>query len=134
MSVAYATAFGRNPEATYRQIELAGQTAEADGPALVQLLYDEAIRALRSAAWAAEHGNYAMKSDKVTRATAILFALEAGLDFTAGGTVAPALAKLYGGARHTVVTAAIGQDPRPFRDVADTLDEIGQAWRAVRAA
>ncbi|GHH19295.1 flagellar protein FliS [Sphingomonas sp. AAP5] len=134
MSVAYATAFGRNPEATYRQIELAGQTAEADGPALVQLLYDEAIRALRGAAWAAEHGNYAMKSDKVTRATAILFALEAGLDFTAGGTVAPALAKLYGGARHTVVTAAIGQDPRPFRDVADTLDEIGQAWRAVRAA
>ena len=134
MSVAYATAFGRNPEATYRQIELAGQTAETDGPALVQLLYDEAIRALRGAAWAAEHGNYAMKSDKVTRATAILFALEAGLDFTAGGTVAPALAKLYGGARHTVVTAAIGQDPRPFRDVADTLDEIGQAWRAVRAA
>ena len=50
MSTAYATAFGRNPEATYRQIELAGQTAEADGPALVQLLYDEAIRALRGAA------------------------------------------------------------------------------------
>lgn len=134
MSVAYATAFGRNPEATYRQIELAGQTAEADGPALVQLLYDEAIRALRGAAWAAENGNYAMKSDKVTRATAILFALEAGLDFTAGGTVAPALAKLYGGARHTVVNAAIGQDPLPFRDVADTLEEIGQAWRSVRAA
>lgn len=134
MSVAYATAFGRNPEATYRQIELAGQTAEADGPALVQLLYDEAIRALRGAAWAAENGNYAMKSDKVTRATAILFALEAGLDFTAGGTVAPALAKLYGGARHTVVNAAISQDPLPFRDVADTLEEIGQAWRSVRAA
>ncbi|MEG3176856.1 flagellar protein FliS [Sphingomonas sp. RB3P16] len=134
MGAAYATAFGRNPETTYRQIELAGQTAAADGPALVQLLYDEAIRALRGAAWAAENGNYAMKSDKVTRATAILFALEAGLDFDAGGTVAPALAKLYAGARHTVVNAAIGQDPRPFREVADTLDEIGQAWKSVRAA
>ena len=133
MTAAYAR-FGRGPEATYRQIELAGQTAEADGPALVQLLYDEAIRALRSAAWAAENGNHAMKSDKVTRATAILFALEAGLDFDAGGTVAPALAKLYDGARHTVVQAAIGSDPRPFRDVADTLDEIGQAWRTARAA
>lgn len=132
MSTAYASAMGRNPEATYRQIELAGQTAEADGPALVQLLYDQAIRALRGAAWAAENGNYAMKSDKVTRATAILFALEAGLDFVAGGTVAPALAKLYAGARHTVVNASIGSDPRPFRDVADTLDEIGAAWRSVR--
>ncbi len=135
MTAAYATSLGRDPEATYRQIELAGQTAgAADGPGLVQLLYDEAIRALRGAAWAAENGNPAMKSDKVTRATAILFALEAGLDFDAGGTVAPALAKLYAGARHTVVQAAIGSDPHPFRDVADTLDEIGQAWRTARAA
>lgn len=134
MSAAYASALGGNPETTYRRIELAGQTAEADGPALVQLLYDEAIRALRSAAWAAEHGRYAMKSDKVTRATAILFALDAGLDFETGGTVAPALAKLYAGARMTVVNASIGSDPAPFRDVAATLEEIGQAWRTVRAA
>ncbi|WP_277970528.1 flagellar protein FliS [Sphingomonas echinoides] len=134
MTVAYASPFGRNPEATYRQIEVAGQTAEADGPALVQLLYDQAIRALRGAAWAAENGNYKMKSDKVTRATAILFALEAGLDFDNGGTVAPALARLYAGTRMTVVNAAVGNDPTPFRDVADTLDEIGQAWRTVRAA
>ena len=95
MLTGYATPLGRNPETTYRQIELAGQTAEADGPALVQLLYDEAIRALRGAAWAAENGKYAMKSDKVTRATAILFALEAGLDFDAGGDVATTLARLY---------------------------------------
>lgn len=134
MTAAYASTFGRGAEATYRQIELSGQTAEADGPALVQLLYDEGIRALRSAAWAAEHGNYTMKSDKVTRATAILFALEAGLDFEAGGSVAPALAKLYAGARQTVVQAAIGSDPAPFREVAATLEEIGQAWRTVRAA
>ncbi|WP_010161288.1 MULTISPECIES: flagellar export chaperone FliS [unclassified Sphingomonas] len=134
MTVAYASPFGRNPEATYRQIEVAGQTAEADGPALVQLLYDQAIRALRGAAWAAENNNYKMKSDKVTRATAILFALEAGLDFDNGGTVAPALARLYAGTRMTVVNAAVHNDPTPFRDVADTLDEIGQAWRTVRAA
>lgn len=134
MTHAYATALGRDPAATYRQIELAGQTAEADGPALVQLLYDEAIRALRGAAWAAEHSNYAMKSEKVTRAMAILFALEAGLDYEAGGDVAPTLARLYGGARQTVVSAAIAADPRPFLDVAGTLEEIGAAWRSVRAA
>lgn len=135
MSAGYASAFGRNPEATYRRIELAGQTAGAtDGPALVQLLYDQAIHALRGAAWAAEHGNYAMKSDKVTRATAILFALEAGLDFDAGGEVAVTLARLYAGARQTVVEAAIGADPRPFRAVAAMLEEIGAAWATVRAA
>ena len=98
------------------------------------MLYDQAIRALRGAAWAAENNNYKMKSDKVTRATAILFALEAGLDFDNGGTVAPALARLYAGTRMTVVNAAVGNDPAPFRDVANTLDEIGQAWRTARAA
>lgn len=130
----YATALGRNPESTYRRIDLAGRTAEADGPALVQLLYDEAVAALRTAAWAVEHRHFALKSEKLTRATAILFALEAGLDFETGGDVARTLSRLYTGARQTIVKASIGHDPAPFREVAATLDEIGAAWRTVRAA
>jgi flagellar protein FliS len=130
----YATALGRDPEATYRQVDIAGRTAEADGPALVQLLYSEAVSCLRTAAWAAELHRYPIKSDKVTRATAILFALEAGLDFDAGGEVAVTLARLYAGARRTIIEASIGNDPAPFRDVADTLSEIAQAWQTVRAA
>lgn len=130
---AYATALGRNAEETYRQIDATGRTAEADGPALVQLLYEEAIRTLRTAAWATENRQYAVKSDKLTRATAILFALEAGLDFDAGGDVAVTLARLYAGARNTIVAASIGDDPVPFRQVAATLGEIAEAWRTVRA-
>ncbi|MDQ2763676.1 MAG: flagellar protein FliS [Pseudomonadota bacterium] len=128
----YATALGRDPEATYRQIDIAGRTAEADGPALVQLLYDELVRALRVAAWATEHRQFAMKGDKITRATAILFALEAGLDFQAG-EVSNTLARLYGGARRQIVDASIGNDPAPFQDVADSLEEIAAAWRTMRA-
>lgn len=130
---AYATTLGRNPEDTYRQIDATGRTAEADGPALVQLLYDEAIRTLRTAAWAAENQQFAMKSDKLTRATAILFALESGLDFDSGGEVAVTLARLYAGARNTIVAASLGNDPAPFRNVASTLAEIAEAWRTVRA-
>ena len=131
--IMYASAL-RDPDATYRQIDLAGRTAESDGPALVQLLYDEAIHALRAAAWAAEHQQSKIKSDKVTRATAILFALEGNLDHEAGGEVAGTLARLYAGARRTIVEASIGHDPAPFRDVAATLEEIGLAWRTIRAA
>jgi len=130
----YASALGRNPEATYRQIDIAGRTAEADGPALVQLLYDELVRALRVAATATENRQFKVKSDKITRATAILFALEAGLDFDAGGDVSYTLSRLYGGARRTIVEASIGHDPAPFRDVAASLEEIAQAWRSMRAA
>ncbi len=75
-----------------------------------------------------------MKSDRITRATAILFALEAGLDFEKGGQVSETLARLYGGARKTVINASLGHDPKPFRDSADMLDEIAQAWRTASAA
>ncbi|WP_299645742.1 flagellar protein FliS [Sphingomonas bacterium] len=130
----YASALGRDPAATYRQIDVAGRTAIADGPALVQLLYEELVSALRAAGHAVEHGQYRGKSERVTRATAILFALEAGLDFDNGGDVSRTLARLYAGARATVLDAAMGDDPRPFRDTADTLEEIAGAWRTARAA
>lgn len=128
----YATALGADPYATYRQIDLVGRTAEADGAALVQLLYDELIRALRVTAWAIQHGNYTLKSEKITRATAILFALEAGLDFEKGGDVSVTLARLYAGARKQIIDASIGQDPEPFLDVARNLQEIAAAWAHIR--
>ena len=85
--MAYASALLRDPARTYREIDLAGRTATADGPALVQLLYEELGQALRVAAWAADHRQYQTRSERVTRATAILFALEANLDFEKGGAV-----------------------------------------------
>ena len=130
--MAYATALLRNPAATYRQIDAAGRTATADGAGLVQLLYDELVAALRAAAWATERGQLAVKSERLTRATAILFALEAGLDFEQGGEVSRTLATLYAGARRTIVDASIGGDPAPFRDAAANLEEIAHAWRLVR--
>ena len=130
----YASTLTRDPFATYRQIDAVGRTATADGPALVQLLYKELVAALRAAAWACEKRKFAIKSERITRATAILFALEAGLDFENGGQVSETLARLYGGARKTVINASLGHDPRPFRDAADMLDEIAQAWRTASAA
>ena len=131
--MAYASALLRDPAQTYRQIDLAGRTATADGPALVQLLYDELGQALRVAAWAAEHKQFATKSERVTRATAILFALEAGLDFEKGGSLSETLAKVYAGARRQVIEASLGTDGGPFRDVAATMEEIAQAWKQARA-
>ena len=132
--MAYASALLGSPAATYRQIDVVGRSATADGAGLVQLLYEELIAALRSAAWAAEHRQLATKSERVTRATAILFALEAGLDFEKGGSVSTALSTLYTGARKAIVSASLGNDPAPFRATAADMAEIAQAWRTARAA
>lgn len=128
----YATALAGDPAATYRQVDLSSRTGGADSHALVDLLYAEAIRALTGAAWAAENGNYAMKGERVTRATAILFALENGLDFERGGEVSKTLATLYRSLRAQVIDASIGSNPTPFRTVADQLREIAEAWASVR--
>jgi flagellar secretion chaperone FliS len=130
----YATRLLRDPAATYRQVDVAGRTAHADGPALVQLLYEELVAALRAAGHAAEHRQYAIKSERVTRATAILFALEAGLDFAGGNQVSATLSRLYAGARARILDAAMGDDPAPFRDTAATLADIAAAWATARAA
>ncbi len=130
----YATSFAGDPAATYRSIDLAGRTTVNDSHALVDMLYVECIHALRSAAWAIERGNHRVRSERVSRATAVLFALETGLDFDKGGDVARTLATLYSGLRNQVVQASIGSDPAPFRDAANSLEEVADAWTQLRAA
>lgn len=133
--MAYASTLLRDPWSTYREIDAAGRTAQAaSGPALVQLLYAELVAALRAAACATEARQFRVKSERITRATAILFALETGLDFDHGGEVSTTLAKLYAGARGEIVKASIGDDPRPLRATADTMDDIAAAWRTASAA
>lgn len=127
----HAAVLAADPYQTYRSVDLAGRTGGADPHQLVGLLYDELVRALRTAAWATENRKLTMKSERITRATAILFALEAGLDFTNGGPVSHTLAQLYRGVRARVVDASIGHDPAPFREAADSLEEIADAWRSV---
>lgn len=128
----YATALAGDPAAVYRQVDLTSRTGGADQHQLVELLYEEGVRALRTAAWAAEHRDFKLRGDRVTRALAILFALENGLDFDRGGDVSRTLATLYRGMRGQVVDASIGQDPAPFRAVAADLSEIAGAWASVR--
>jgi len=123
-----------DPFATYRSIDLAGRTGGADPHQLVALLYEECVRALRTAAWAAEQQRFAVRSERVSRATAVLFALEAGLDFDKGGELSRTLATLYHGLRNQILQASLGSDPQPFRDAADTLEDVAGAWQSVRAA
>lgn len=129
----YASALAR-PEATYRSIDLVSRTGGQDAAGLVSLLYTECTRALRSAAWAAENRRYDVKSERVTRALSVLFALESGLNFDNGGDLSHTLARVYQGSRREIVNASLGMDPAPFLAVATTLEEIAGAWESARRA
>lgn len=123
-----------NAAATYRSIDAVGRTAAADPHELVEIMYKECIAALRAAAFATEKKQTVIRSERIARATTILFALESGLDFERGGEVSRTLATLYHSLRAQILNASIGGDPAPFRRVADDLEDIAGAWSQARAA
>lgn len=124
----------RAADSVYRAVDVAGRTATGDPHALVSVMYEELMRALSAVASAIRSGDHTLKSDKISRALTILFALEGGLDFERGGDVSITLAGLYRGARKRILSASLGDDPAPFIEIAQNLGEIASAWRTLRGA
>lgn len=133
MSVMYATRLRADPAATYRSVDVNSRVDGASPHALIALLYEDLLRELRLAALATERRDFAARSARSTKALAILFALESGLDFDKGGDVAATLSRFYRGARESVTRASVGQDAALFRSVAANVEEIAASWRAISA-
>lgn len=127
----YATRLKGDPAETYRQIDAAGRVGDASPHALVSVLYEDLMRAVRLAALAAERGDAADRNARVTKALSLLFALEAGLDFSAGSSVADALSRFYRGARDTIMRAGLADDAAALRDAAASIGEIADSWRQI---
>lgn len=132
--LAHAPGRANRADNAYRSIDVAGRTATGDPHALVSVMYEEVTRALGAVAAAIRNNDPALKSEKISRALTILFALESGLDFDKGGDVSHTLANLYRGARKQIVAASLGNDPAPFLNVARNLGEIAAVWRQIKAA
>mgnify|MGYP003576456337 FL=1 len=124
----------RDPGQIYQTVDLNSRVGGATPHGLVELLYDDLLLALRQAAFAMERGQHERKSERVTRALSVLFALEGGLDFAKGGEVAASLSSLYRGARERVTRASIANDAQTVRDVAEGIAEIAAAWKQIGLA
>lgn len=129
--MSYASRLTRDPAETYRNVDLASRVGGASPHALVGLLYDDLLRELRLGALAIEAGDFAAKSARLTKALAILFALEAGLDFDRGGDIAATLSRFYRGARESIMRASVENDAGMVRDAAASIGEIAASWRAI---
>ena len=131
MSMMYATRLRGDPMETYRSVDVNSRVGGASPHALIALLYEDLLRELRQAAIATERRDFATRSAKVTKALAILFALESSLDFDKGGDVAATLSRFYRGARDAIMRASVGQDTEQLRAVVVNIEEIAASWRAI---
>jgi flagellar protein FliS len=129
--MSYASRVLRDPLETYRQVDLASRTGGASPHQLITVLYEDALRELRLGAMAIEARDHPAKSARLTKAVALLFALEAGLDFDKGGSVAETLSKFYRGCRDAVMRASIENDAALVRDVVANVGEIAASWKQI---
>ena len=118
----------------YREMDLAARVAMASPHQLVTMLFDGLRTALRGAERAVVQGEARLRIRAVTKALAILDALEASLDFGAGGSVARVLAQLYGELRALVVAGNAEARPELLSAAAVRVTTLCRAWAAVDPA
>lgn len=127
----YASRLSRNPGETYRAVDLASRTGGANPHQLITVLYEDLLRELRLGALAIDADDMVAKNAHLTKGLAILFALEAGLDFERGGAVADTLSRFYRGARETMMKASLGNKAELIREVVANVGEIAESWKAI---
>ncbi len=129
--MSYASRMLRDPRETYRQVDLASRTGGANPHQLITILYEDLLRELRLGAIAIDTKDHANKSARLTKAVALLFALEAGLDFDKGGSVAETLSRFYRGCRDAVMRATVENDAALVREVVGNVGEIAASWKSI---
>lgn len=129
--MSYASRLARDPRETYRSVDVASRTGGASPHQLITILYEDALRELRLGALAIEAGDHAAKNARLTKAVALLFALEAGLDFGKGAAVAETLSRFYRGCRDAVMRASVESNAALVRDVVANVGEIADSWKSI---
>ena len=105
-----------------------------DSHAMVLLLFDELIKTLRifSENIDAKKGNSDLKSNNMSRALTIIYALQSSLDFELGGEIAENLFRLYEYARQQVIAEAKTNEASGTLVAIASLEDIREAWAEIR--
>ena len=120
--------------ASYKNVDISSRIEGATPHQLVQIMYEELLKAMDAMAFATARGDYVQRGQRQSKALAILTGLETSLDFDKGGEVARTLGTFYYGLRGEILNAATGLDPEPFRAAANSLEDIAKAWNSLKAS
>ena len=115
--------------AHYRDLDVQARVEGASPHGLVQILYDELLKAL-DALRAAEHAGTRLPTVH-SRALSILAGLETGLDTQRGGEVSRTLRAIYREARRLLGTAYGPARAAALDQARAMMAEIAAAWGAI---
>jgi flagellar protein FliS len=117
---------------SYQNVDLSSRIEGADPHGLVQILFEELMKAIEAMAAAARARDFSQRGTRQARALSILHGLEGSLDFDQGGDIAHSLAAIYREARRLVLEAGRSNDTAPLDRAREMLGEISGAWAALR--
>jgi len=115
---------GTKPYALYQKV----QVETADRGKLLLMLYDGALRFLKSAGKALHRRDLEGANNSLLRAQDIVTELMASLDLEKGGELAETLFRLYDYIRTLLVEANIRKDVGPLEQVEGMLTELRETW------
>lgn len=118
-------------KASYQSVDLASRIDGASPHQLVQVMYEELLKAIEAMAVATKRGDFVQRNARQARALAILTGLETSLDFEKGGEIARGLVTIYREARRLLVAAGREGDADKIDQARDMLSEIASAWDAI---
>src|SRR5262245_22748871 len=118
----------------YRRIDVDTGVTEADPHALVLMLFDGALEAIKNAEGHIAAGRIAEKGQALGKATRIVEeGLKASLDRGAGGALAQQLARLYDYATLRLLQANLRNDRKALAEVTTLLSDLRSAWAGIGA-
>lgn len=115
--------------AQYGQIDLDARIANASPHGLVEILFEELMRAMTLMRKAVQPHR---RSEALSRALGILQSLNDTLNFEAGGSIAQSLSSIYGEARRLLLKGMREDDPAHIIQAEAMIGEIAQSWAAMR--
>lgn len=115
----------------YKSVDLVSRIEGASPHQLVQVMYEELLKALDAMSVAVKRGDYVQRGQRQQRVLAILTGLTTSLDFDKGGAIAIDLAAIYREARRLVIAAGRENNAELVQQARDMLFEIATAWEAI---
>ena len=117
--------------ARYQSVDLSSRIEGATPHQLVQIMYEELLKALDAMAFATLRGDYVQRGQRQSKALAILTGLETSLDFDKGGDIAAGLVVVYREARRLVVAGGREGDSQQVIRAREIVQDIAAAWEAI---
>jgi|TARA_Y100000034_G_C6703837_1_gene310548 flagellar protein FliS len=116
----------------YQTVNVNAQVSEADPHRLIQMLMEGGLQRIAQAKGAMQHGNVALKGERISKALGIIGGLRDALNAEKGGELALNLDRLYAFMQDRLTQANLKNDVSMLDEVADLLREVKAGWDGIR--